>query len=58
MHELLPALHSVCPELKFIALSAWPGLRPAILAMGVDAFVSKTDPPERLLAAIQETANG
>jgi DNA-binding NarL/FixJ family response regulator len=53
--ELLLALHKVCPAVKIIALSARPELRPAILAAGVDAFVSKTDPPERLLAAIQET---
>ena len=56
--ELLPALHSVCPELKVIALSARPELRSAILAAGVDAFVSKTDPPERLLAAIQAASAG
>lgn len=55
---LLPALRRVCPELKIIALSARPELRTAILVAGVDAFVSKTDPPERLLAAIQTTAAG
>jgi len=56
--ELLPALYRVCPALKVIALSARPELRSAMLAAGADAFVSKTDPPERLLAAIQAMAAG
>ena len=54
--ELLPALYHMCPALKVIALSARPELRSAILAAGADAFVSKTDPPERLLEAIWETS--
>ena len=53
--ELLPAVRRVCPEWKIVALSARPELRTAILVAGADAFVSKTDPPERLLEAIRET---
>jgi len=53
--DLLSAMHSVCPGLRVIALSARPELRQAILSAGADAFISKTDPPERVLAAIRET---
>jgi DNA-binding NarL/FixJ family response regulator len=52
--DLLPALRKVCPDLYVIALSGWPEARCAALAAGADAFVSKVDPPERLLAAIDD----
>lgn len=52
--DLLPAMQSACPELRVIALSARPEMRQAILAAGADAFVSKTDPPERVLEAIRD----
>jgi DNA-binding NarL/FixJ family response regulator len=50
--DLLPALHQVCPALYVIALSGRLEARQAALEAGADAFVSKGDPPERLLAAI------
>jgi len=50
--ELLRALLEICPDLFVIALSGRPEARQAALVAGVDAFVSKTDLPERLLAAI------
>jgi len=49
---LLAALRKVCPDLAIVALSGRPEARRAALAAGADAFVSKTDLPERLLAAI------
>jgi DNA-binding NarL/FixJ family response regulator len=48
----LPALRMICPTLLVIALSGRPEVRQEALAAGVDAFVSKIDPPERLLAAL------
>jgi DNA-binding NarL/FixJ family response regulator len=51
--ELLPALRELCPSLPVIALSGQPEVRRAALAAGADAFVSKADPPERLLAALR-----
>ena len=54
--DLLSALRAVCPGLLVIALSGRPGARRAALAAGADAFVSKADPPDRLLAAIGRTA--
>jgi DNA-binding NarL/FixJ family response regulator len=45
-------LRTVRPDLSVIALSGRPEARQAALTAGADAFVSKIDPPERLLAAI------
>jgi DNA-binding NarL/FixJ family response regulator len=50
--HLLPALRARCPHTKVIALSGRPEARKAALAAGADAFVSKGDPPERVLAAV------
>ena len=51
--HLLSALHIQCPNLRVIALSGRPEARQAALAAGADAFVSKGDPPERLLATLR-----
>jgi DNA-binding NarL/FixJ family response regulator len=47
-------LRQACPDLAVIALSGRPEAHGTALAAGVDAFVSKGDPPERLLAAIEQ----
>jgi len=52
--SLLPVLRSLCPGLSVIALSGRPESRRAALAAGADAFVSKGDPPEQLLAAVRD----
>jgi DNA-binding NarL/FixJ family response regulator len=50
--DLLAALHA--PELapKVIVLALREDVGPAALAAGADAFASKDEPPERLLAAL------
>jgi DNA-binding NarL/FixJ family response regulator len=50
---LLDSLHMAAPGMRIIALSSRPEARPAALAAGADAFVSKGDPPDCLLAAIR-----
>lgn len=50
--DLLTALHRACPHVFVIALSGRVRARQEALAAGADAFVSKGEPPERLLAAI------
>ncbi len=55
---LLMALRRECPKLVIIALSGRMEARPRALAAGADAFVSKGDPPERLLAAIDRCCPG
>ena len=52
--ELWPPLRAKCPQLFVIVLSGHPEARQAALSAGADAFASKADPPERLLAAITE----
>ena len=48
----LSALHTTCPNLSVIVLSGRPEARQMALAAGADEFISKIDPPEKLLAAI------
>jgi DNA-binding NarL/FixJ family response regulator len=52
--EIVPALHSQFPHLLVIALCRRPEMRQAALAAGADAFVSKGDLPESLLATIKK----
>jgi DNA-binding NarL/FixJ family response regulator len=44
-------LRAASPEMFVIALSGLPEARQEALVAGADAFVSKGDPPEKLLAA-------
>jgi DNA-binding NarL/FixJ family response regulator len=54
--DLPRTLRKVCPRAVIIVLSSRPEERAAILQAGADAFVSKIDPPARLLAAIGQAA--
>jgi DNA-binding NarL/FixJ family response regulator len=56
--ELLPAIHRICPTLPIIAISERLEARHVALEAGADAFVSKGDPPDRLLAAIAICSQG
>ena len=49
----LEALRCACPSAHIVVLSNRPGARRATRDAGVDAFVSKGDPPERLLAVLR-----
>lgn len=53
--DLLPALRGCCPGLAVVVLSGQPEAEQDALDAGADAFVSKADPPEQLLAAIRST---
>jgi DNA-binding response OmpR family regulator len=53
--DLLVALRQTCTALTIIVLSGQPEAEADALRAGADAFVSKSDPPERLLAAICAT---
>ena len=48
----LAGLRRIRPDLAVIVLSGRPGVRQSALEAGADGFVSKGDPPERLLAAV------
>ena len=51
---LLFAAHTPSFRPKTIVLSGRPESEQAALAAGADAFVSKADPPERLLSTLRE----
>jgi DNA-binding NarL/FixJ family response regulator len=51
--QLITALRTLQPQLYIIALTSNQEGKNAHLADGVDAFVSKAEPPNGLLAAIQ-----
>ena len=57
----LPGLHTNgclslvrlrCPDMKVIALSSKYEARQEALAAGMDAFVSKTEPPDKIMSAL------
>jgi len=52
MVELLLDLRSIYPELKVVALSGRPEARRSALEAHVDGFISKCDPPECVLTAL------
>lgn len=53
LSEFLPQLHSLCPCVRVVAMCSRPEMQQAALSAGVDAFVCKTEPPERLLAVLR-----
>jgi len=52
-NSVVDYLRAASPESFVIALSCLPEARQEALAAGADAFVSKGDPPEKLLAAVR-----
>jgi DNA-binding NarL/FixJ family response regulator len=50
---LLERAREICPEMRVVALSVRPEARDEALHAGAQGFVSKGDPPERLMAAIR-----
>jgi len=52
MRELLPLLRSYCPGMKVIAMSSRFEARQEALIAGTDAFISKAEPPEYILATL------
>lgn len=52
--EMVSGLRECCPGVILISLSGQVEARQAALGAGVDAFVSKGDPPERVLDTLQE----
>ena len=49
----LTSLRTACPDLRIIALSGRPEACDDALTAGADAFISKADPPEQLLATLR-----
>jgi len=55
---LLRLLRRERPSLKIIALSSHPEAQQPALEAAADGFISKNEPPERVLAAIQAIRQG
>jgi CheY-like chemotaxis protein len=51
-NDVFTTLRAYCPDMKVIAMSSQFEARQAALAAGADAFVSKAEPPEKILAAL------
>lgn len=51
--DFLRILRSCCPEMKVIALSSKFEAQQEALAARVDAFISKSEPPEKILTTIR-----
>jgi CheY-like chemotaxis protein len=49
----IPDLRVTCPKLIVVALSVQTEARQIALASGVDAFVSKSDPPDQVMAKLR-----
>jgi DNA-binding NarL/FixJ family response regulator len=50
----IASLRDVCPDIFIVALSGRPELGQEALNDGADAFVSKIDPPDRLLEILEQ----
>ena len=50
--DIRTLLQAGCPQMKLIALSSKYEAHQDALAAGVDAFVSKTEPPEQILSTL------
>ena len=51
--ERISVLRALVPEIKIVVVNTRPELRDQVLSEGADDFVCKTDPPSKLLEAIQ-----
>jgi DNA-binding NarL/FixJ family response regulator len=56
--QLLSTLRAHDPQLKVIAMSGRPEARQKAMGSGADAFISKSDPPDILLAEIHAALAG
>jgi DNA-binding NarL/FixJ family response regulator len=53
--DFIRKLRCAAPKLKIIILSSRPEHKDEVLNAGADVFISKIDPPDKLLAAISES---
>ena len=55
LSSLIDKLRRICPQAAVIVLGSRPEARDVALAAGADAFISKADPPDRLLVLVSAT---
>ena len=56
--ERISVLRALVPSLKVIVINTRPELEESVLSEGANAFICKTDPPCKLLDAIQILCTG
>jgi DNA-binding NarL/FixJ family response regulator len=56
--ELVEILHKLCPALRVIGLSSLPSAEKDCALAKADAFFCKSDPPDALLALLQQMQPG
>lgn len=54
--EMIDSLKAVHPQMKVVVLSGQPGCREGAMSAGADHFMSKVDPPDRLLNILNHYA--
>ncbi len=54
LDSLMPVIKMICPNLYVVALSEWDGDCQSALMAGADAFICKFDPPDILMALIDD----
>ena len=55
--EIVPLLKTCYPNLVIIIISSRPEMKKKALSVGADVFVSKTEPPDKLLGAISSVSD-
>ncbi len=50
--SLMMSMRLICPQVIIVVMSSHPGTAELALELGADDFISKTEPPERLLEII------
>ena len=56
--ERVSVLRALVPGLKIFIINTQPEIQQQVLAEGADAFICKTDPPDKLLKALQGLTPG
>jgi DNA-binding NarL/FixJ family response regulator len=56
--EALKRIKAKWPAIKIIVLSMYPDFKTEALEAGADAFVSKSDPPEKLREVLKDIISG
>jgi DNA-binding NarL/FixJ family response regulator len=56
-NALVQTMRRRCPDVLILAMSCRPESEAPALRSGVDAYISKGDPPERLLQNVRKTAS-
>ena len=57
LHKLIETVHQLCPPVYILALSYLPNMEKLCVQSGANAFACKSDPPDKLLAHLENLTN-